>query len=143
MSNNLSFVEDSSNSSDKYTRNYFRNQLVPSIQKVFPGVEENLVDNIERFKEIEMLYQQAIHLNKKNLIEYKGKEVHIPVLKLLKTDPLKTIIYEIIKEYGFTAHQADEVLYLLKSESGKYISSATHKIIKNRKWIIIAPHNTA
>ena len=139
---NLSFVEDSSNSEDKYTRNYFRNQLVPSIQKVFPHAEENLVDNIERFKEIEILYQQAIHLNKKKLIEYRGKEVHIPVLKLLKTEPLKTIIYEIIKEYGFTAHQADEVLHLLKSESGKYISSATHKIIRNRKWILIAPHNT-
>ncbi|MEO6135805.1 MAG: tRNA lysidine(34) synthetase, partial [Ginsengibacter sp.] len=39
--NNLLFVEDSSNSSDKYTRNYFRNQLIPSLQKVFPQVEEN------------------------------------------------------------------------------------------------------
>ena len=140
--NNLSFVEDSSNLSDKYTRNYFRNQLIPSIQKVFPEVEENLLNNIERFKDTEILYQQAIHLHKKKLLEYKGNEIHIPVLKLLKAEPLKTIIYEIIKEYGFTAHQTDEVIHLLKSESGKYISSSTHKIIKDRKWIIIAPHNT-
>ena len=66
--NNLSFVEDSSNTSDKYTRNYFRNQLIPSIQKVFPQVEENLLNNIERFKETEILYQQAINLHKKKLI---------------------------------------------------------------------------
>jgi tRNA(Ile)-lysidine synthase len=64
------------------------------------------------------------------------------VLKLLKQAPLQTIIYEIIKDFGFTAHQCDDVINLLKSESGKYISSATHKIIKNRKWIIIAPHNS-
>jgi tRNA(Ile)-lysidine synthase len=140
--NNLSFVEDSSNLSDKYTRNYFRNQLIPSIQKVFPEVEENLLNNIERFKETEILYQQAIHLHKKKLLEYKGNEIHIPVLKLLKAEPLKTIIYEIIKEYDFTAHQTDEVLHLLKSESGKYISSSTHKIIKDRKWIIITSNNT-
>ncbi len=140
--NNLSFVEDSSNTSDKYTRNYFRNQLIPSLQKVFPNVEENLMDNIERFKDIDMLYQQGLYFHKKKLLEYKGNEVHIPVLKLLKATPLKTIIYEIIKEYGFTAHQAEEALHLLKSESGKYISSATHKIIRNRKWIIIAPINT-
>ena len=140
--NNLEFVEDSSNASDKYTRNYFRNQLIPSIQKVFPKVEENLIKNIERFREAEVLYQQAIEFHKKKLIEEKGNEIHIPVLKLLKSQPLKTIIYEIIKEFGFTAHQADEVLLLLQSESGKYISSSTHKILKNRNWLIIAPVNT-
>ena len=140
--NNLSFVEDSSNITDKYTRNYFRNQLIPSIQKVFPEVEDNLLHNIERLKDAEILYRQAIQLHKKKLLEYKGNEIHIPVLKLLKAEPLKTIIYEIIKEVGFTAHQTDEVLHLLKSESGKYVSSSTHKIIKDRKWIIITPENT-
>ena len=140
--NNLSFVEDSSNITDKYTRNYFRNQLIPSIQKVFPEVEDNLLHNIERLKDAEILYRQAIQLHKKKLLEYKGNEIHIPVLKLLKAEPLKTIIYEIIKEVGFTAHQTDEVLHLLKSESGKYVSSSTHKIIKDRKWIIITSDNT-
>lgn len=140
--NSLSFVEDSSNLSDKYTRNYFRNQLIPSIRKVFPEVEDNLLHSIERFKDTGMLYEQAIQLHKKKLLEYKGNEIHIPVLKLLRAEPLKTIIYEVIKEYGFTAHQTDELVHLLKSESGKYISSSTHKIIKDRKWIIISPHNS-
>ena len=139
--NNLDFVEDSSNSSDKYTRNYFRLQLIPSIQKVFPQVEENLLNNIERFREIEILYNQSISLHRKKLLEQKGNEIHIPVLKLLKTKPIKTIVYEIIKDYGFTPHQTDDVLNLLKSESGKFISSSTHKILKNRNWLIIAPVN--
>ncbi len=139
---NLSFVEDSSNLSDKYTRNYFRHHLIPSIQKIFPEAEENILNNIDRFKEIEMLYRQSIDLHKKKLLEQKGNEIHIPVLKLLKTEPLKTIVYEIIKEFGFTAHQTGEVVGLLRSETGKYISSATHKIIKNRNWLIIAPVST-
>lgn len=139
--NNLEFVEDASNHSDKYTRNYFRNQLIPSVQKFFPKMEDNLINNMERFSEIEILYQQSIDLHKKKLLEQKSNEIHIPVLKLLKSKPLKTIIYEIIKEYGFTAHQTDEVVNLLNSESGKYISSATHKIIRNRSWLIIASVN--
>jgi tRNA(Ile)-lysidine synthase len=140
--NNLSFVEDSSNNSDKYTRNYFRHQLIPSIQKVFQQVDENLINNIERFKEIEILYHQSIDLHKKKLLEPKENEIHIPVLKLLKSKPLKTITYEIIKDYGFTSHQTDEAIALLYAESGKYILSATHKIIRNRNWLIIAPINT-
>ena len=140
--NNLEFVEDSSNNSDKYTRNYFRHQLIPSVQKVFPKAEENLVNNIERFKEIQDLYQQSVSLHKKKLLEKKENEIHIPVLKLLKTKPLKTVTYEIIKDFGFTPHQTDEVLSLLHAESGKFISSATHKIFRNRNWLIIAPINT-
>ncbi|MEO6289339.1 MAG: tRNA lysidine(34) synthetase TilS [Ginsengibacter sp.] len=140
--NKLSFVEDSSNTLDKYTRNYFRHQLIPSVQKVFPGVEENLLHNIERFREIEELYREIIAQYKNKLIEKKGNEIHIPVLKLLKTKALPTIVFEIIKDVGFTAHQVDEVVKLLASESGKYVSSTTHKIVKNRDWLIIAPHNT-
>jgi tRNA(Ile)-lysidine synthase len=140
--NNLDFVEDSSNNSDKYTRNYFRHQVIPSIEKVFPQAEDNIIKNIERFSEIEILYNQSIEQHKKKLLEQKGNETHIPVLKLLKSVPVKTIVYEIIKDFGFTSHQAEDVINLLKSESGKYISSGTHKIIKNRAWLIIAPINT-
>jgi tRNA(Ile)-lysidine synthase len=140
--NQLEFVEDSSNLTDKYTRNYFRHELIPSIQKVFPKVEENLVKNIERFREIELLYQQSIDLHKKKLLEKKGNEVHIPVLKLLKAEPLQTILFEIIKDFSFSVAQTDEVIKLLKSGSGKYVSSSTHKILKNRNWLIISPINT-
>src|SRR5690242_17781807 len=91
--NNLEFVEDSSNLSDKYTRNFFRNQLIPQIQNIFPKVEDNLINNIERFGEIEKLYRQAIELHRENLVEQKGNEILIPVLKLLKAKPLNTIIY--------------------------------------------------
>ena len=77
------------------------------------------------------------------MIEEKGNEIHIPVLKLQKTKPLATVIYEIIKDYNFTSHQSEEVMALLQSESGKYIQSTSHRIIKNRKWLIISPNQTA
>ena len=75
-------------------------------------------------------------------MESKGKEMHIPVLKLLKVNPIKTIVYEIIKEYGFTPHQTEDIVVLLKSESGKYVESSSHRIIKNRNWLIISPNET-
>lgn len=136
--NKLDFREDSSNSSDKYTRNYFRNQLIPGLEKVFPQVKENLIHNAERFRDIQILYTQAVDAVMKKLITEKGNEKHIPVLKLLKTPALPTILYEISKEAGFSAHQSGEILKLLKSESGKYIQSDSHRILHNRKWLIIS-----
>jgi tRNA(Ile)-lysidine synthase len=139
---NLQYVEDSSNQSDKYTRNYFRNQVIPLVEKVFPAVKSNLIDNIKRFSEIDVLYQQAIALHKKKLLERKGEEVHIPVLKLARTIPLETVVYEIIKDFGFSAAQLPEVIDLLDSETGRYTRSADYRIIRNRNWLIIAPVET-
>lgn len=134
----LSFVEDSSNASDKYTRNYFRNQLIPGIKKVYPQAEENLAENLKRFAEIEQLYQQAINTHKKKLLYTRGNEWHIPVLKLQKTTPLDTVIYELTAPFGFTPQQVPDIKNLLNSDTGKYVASATHRIIKNRRWLIVA-----
>ncbi len=139
--NYLEYREDSSNSSDKYTRNYFRNQLIPGLEKVFPQVKENILQNAERFRDIHSLYNKAVQAEIKKLIFVKGNEWHIPVLKLLKTTGLNSILYEIIKEVGFSALQTAEVIKLLRSSSGKYIQSDSHRILHNRKWLIISPLN--
>ncbi len=136
--NNLSWVEDSSNASDKYSRNYIRHQVIPMMKTIFSSVEDNLLNNIERMGEAEQLYNQAIQLHKSKLLEQKGNETHIPVLKLRQAVPLQTIVWEIIKDFGFTAHQANEVIKLLDAENGSFIQSSTHRIILNRKWLIIA-----
>ena len=140
--NNLTFVQDYTNQHDDYTRNYFRNQLIPLIEKSFPGANENMIANISRFREVEQLYQQAVAVHKKKLVEQKANEIHLPVLKFKKTPSLRSVLYEIIKEYGFTAHQLPDIMSLLDSESGKYVQSSSHRIIKNRQWLIIAPNET-
>jgi len=138
--NNLNWVEDSSNASDKYTRNFFRNEIMPAIAKHFPHVKDNLLHNLQRFCETERLYQQAVQFHKKNLFESKGNEIHIPVLKLQRSEPLDTILWEIIKEYNFHSNQVHEVKKLFSASNSSYVQSDTHRIIKDRKWLIIAPN---
>lgn len=139
----LDFVEDSSNASNKYTRNYFRNQLLPRIGEVYPHAAENLLGNIERLREVAILYEQAVDLQLKKIMEQKGDEFHIPVLKWKKLEPLQTLTWEIVRRFGFHAAQATEVIRLLDGENGGYQSSDSHRIIRNRNWMIIAPQATA
>lgn len=138
----LNWVEDSSNLSDKYTRNYFRHQLIPLVQQIYPTALHNLAGNITRFREIELLYRQSVDGHIKRLLEPKGNEIHIPVLKLKKMPALATLIYEIIQPFGFSARQVNEVIGLLDSGSGKYIQSNEFRILKNRSWLIISPLRT-
>lgn len=146
QANQLQHVEDSSNQSVKYTRNLFRNKIIPEIEQVYPQTKENLRANIDRFKEIERLYQLGIETIKKKLCRQKGKEIHIPIKQLTEYNN-KALIYEIINEYGFGEKQVDEVIKLAAGESGSYIQSPpsqspvgnTHRIIKHRHWFIISP----
>ena len=55
---------------------------------------------------------------------------------------MHSVLFEIIKQIGFTSHQVADAIALLQSETGKYIQSATHRIIKNRNWLIITPNQT-
>lgn len=139
----LTYVEDSSNLSSKYTRNFFRNELLPAISKVYPQVNGNLQDNISRFKEIEKLYQYAVNDLKKKLCRQKGEEVHIPVKQLLQLNN-KAFFYELILDYGFGEKQVEELIRLTASESGKYIESPDGKfrVIKHRHWLIISPNRS-
>ena len=137
--NNLSWVEDSSNASDKYSRNFVRHQVVPLMKTIYPQVDDNLLANIERFKEIELIYSASIQQTKSKLIEVKGNESHIPILKLKRQTPLKTIVFEIIKDFGFAATQTEEAIKLLDAANGSFMVSASHRLIINRNWLIIAP----
>lgn len=135
--NNIAYVTDSTNLESDFTRNYFRNELIPAIEKVFPEMVNNVLNNIGKFKDIEYLYNESIIEIKKKLIKVNGKELHIPVIKLSKSKTLQTVIYEIISHFNFTSSQVSEVEKLLSADSGKYITSATHRILKNRNWLII------
>ena len=144
IENKLRFVEDSSNLSSKYTRNLFRNEIIPLVSKVYPQVKQNLLDNIDRFKEIKKLYTTSVNEIKKKLLKPKGQEIHIPVKQLIGYKN-RALIYEIISEFGFSEKHIDEVIKLADSESGKFIQSPNSeaRIIKFRHWFIVSPQKSS
>ncbi|SKA10840.1 tRNA lysidine(34) synthetase TilS [Sediminibacterium ginsengisoli] len=138
----IPFAEDSSNSTDKYTRNFFRNRLIPAVKEVYPNAEENLVHTIAMLNEATMLYEQSVNLQLNKLLEQKGNEWHIPVLKWQQAKPLQTITWEIIRQFGFSAGQTAEAIKLLGAVNGSTLTSPTHRLIRNRNWIIITTTDT-
>lgn len=139
----LQHVEDSSNITDKYTRNFFRHQVLPKLETVFPEVVRNTGATIERLREAEVLYRQAIEAHRKKLLVQREKEYFIPILKLQQAVPLATILYELLKPFHISPSQAMQVMELLRSEPGKWVASGTHRVVRDRKWLIITPLEAA
>ena len=134
---------DASNEKNDYSRNKIRNQILPLLAEFIPNVQNNLAQNIQRFKEVEMIYLDTIEQHRKGLIEKRGKDIFIPILKLKKVQPLATILYELLKPFGFKSTQTSELLKLIDSETGSILKNEEYKIIKNRNFLIITPNQTS
>jgi len=139
----IAFVEDSSNASDKYTRNFFRHQVLPSVQEVFPKSEQNILHTIKHLREVSEVYKIAMQKIVSKLQFIHGNEIHIPVLMWQKAKPLDTVSFELLYPYGFTAAQIPEAIKLLYAHNGAVLISPTHRLIKNRNWMILAPLETS
>lgn len=136
----LQHVEDSSNANDKYTRNFFRHRVIPLIEERYPEARQNLAANLARFREVETLYRQAVNRHLEDLLEQQGPgHWRIAVAKLERADPLDTITFELLKPFGFSPAQAGEALALLHSTTGHSMASATHRVIRDRKFLLIVP----
>lgn len=133
----LAWVEDSSNALNKYTRNFFRNELIPAVQNVYPQAEAAVLDTIERLKKTEALYQLLLHGLLKKLLVENGDETKIPVAALLKYADT-SLLYEVFKKFGFSEKRVPEIIKLSQSSSGSYIQNEHYRIIKHRKWFLIS-----
>lgn len=136
------YREDASNASDDYLRNAIRHNILPVADEWFPNVVSHLNESIQRFAQAELLYAAAVDQERKKLLEKRGNDYYIPVLKLLKRKPLETICYELLKPFGFSSKQIPQVVNLLHSESGHYIHSDSHRVIKDRGFLIITLNET-
>ena len=136
-SNAIAWVDDSSNVEDNYTRNHFRHHVIPAVEKIFPEVRQNLLDNSKRFSEMEIIYKKQIEKIKSGLIVQQGQSIAIPVNKLKSVSPLDTIMFEVFRDFGFSAHQVPEIKKLFDAISGKSVSSTTHRVLRNRNWLLI------
>ena len=135
--NYISYRDDASNASDHYLRNAVRHHIVPVAKKWFPHVIKNVSESINRFSQVEVLYRQAIEVHRNNFTERRGDDYYILISKFKQCAPLETVCYELFVEYHFSSRQVRHILSLLTSESGHYVDSATHRIIRDRDFLIV------
>jgi tRNA(Ile)-lysidine synthase len=135
----LIFREDSSNASDKYTRNKIRHHLIPQIIDINPGFESGFADRLKVLGDIEHLYDTKIRKINKQLFEKREGDTYIPIRLLRKLPSRRSILFEYLQPLGFNAQQIDDILMTLTAESGRQFLSPQARIIKDRRFLIVTP----
>ena len=139
--NGLKWVEDSTNQSLDYRRNFVRHKVLPLLQTQYPHIEDTLIANVERFRQIEQVYQQGLEKYRKRLISYQGKTLRLSVLLLFKSGIAETLLWEVLKDYGFSVRQIPEIEKLLSRQSGSYLENPKKdwRVIHDRRHLLVVP----
>lgn len=134
----LGYVTDSTNLSDIYMRNFIRLKLLPLMEKINPSVKASISRSAEHLKDAEDIFLYTIN-NARNQI-LKQDKISIPLLKSFPAP--KTVLYEILKPYGFTARMTENIYLATEKTSGKTFYSSTHTLIKDREFLLLYPNKT-
>ncbi|MBN4065817.1 tRNA lysidine(34) synthetase TilS [Candidatus Amoebophilus asiaticus] len=131
------FREDSSNQSSKYLRNKLRHEVIPVLMEINPALEETMKASVERVREIEALFNRVVEDTINELLEVKKEGIYIHIDRIKKLNPLQTLLFEVLNKFNFSRSVVAEIIETLDVQSGKLFYSATHRIIKDRQYLII------
>ncbi len=136
--NNVDYREDTSNASDKYMRNFIRHEIIPEMEHINPQFEETALRTIEKLREAHWIYEDYIHQFVLKQVIFDFNQIKIDIAAIQSSPVRKTILYEILKSYGFSTAQT---LQILKStRSGATFDTTTHRLWVDRTHYIVQSH---
>ncbi|MGB4206168.1 MAG: tRNA lysidine(34) synthetase TilS [Bacteroidales bacterium] len=134
---NLCFREDSSNISNDYLRNRIRHQLIPVFDELQPLFRKIMAGNLKLLTETESFFRNEINKLKSEIITQHDAGLELSITKLIQTGFPGLLLYEILKEYGFTTDQAQFIFQSVDAQPGKTFYSSSHRLVKDREVFIL------
>ncbi|MDR0686214.1 MAG: tRNA lysidine(34) synthetase TilS [Dysgonamonadaceae bacterium] len=137
----LSYVTDSTNLQDEFIRNRIRLQLLPLLETFNPSIRGGLLGTAQNISEATKVYDSAIKECIDRVFDREKGRINI---SLLRTCPSpRSVLFEILKDCGFSGKTIEDVYRSVDSQSGKTFYSSDLRLTKDRDEFIISPvtHN--
>ena len=145
--NKIVWRDDSSNVEVKYTRNKIRHQVIPVLKELNPSLLTSFSKTLQNLKGSRHIIEDSIENLKKTVIIPADPTTgeagiqKIDIKKLKEYNNPKAYLYELLNEYGFS--EWNDIADLLEAQSGKQIVSGTHRIIKDRDYLLLTNFEAA
>lgn len=131
----ITWREDSSNEGTKYLRNALRHNVIPEWKKTNDQLLQNFKTTQKHLKGSEALVEDYINLIFSYVAEQTEEGYKFSVEKLKKLPHVKGVLYELLHPFNFTTWE--DVHLLLYGQSGKYVISETHILLKDRNYLYL------
>lgn len=134
--NTIDWREDASNATTKYIRNKIRHKVLPVLKEINPNLLETFAKTLENLQESKQIIEDKIADISSEVINSKNDVLKINIEKIIQLSNPKAYLYQLLKEYNFT--EWNDVYNLLSAQSGKQIFSKTHRLIKDRAFLLLS-----
>lgn len=135
--NGIDFVTDETNSSLDYRRNRVRHQLLPLIRDMAPGFDATLTRTIANLADTELVYREFIENMQNRIIQHSAEADILPIEELRTLNPRRTLMFELLKPYGFNSATVAEIEATLDGQPGSVFRSPTHRLVRDRDALIV------
>jgi len=139
IKNGIVWREDRSNASIKYVRNKVRHKVIPILKELNPHVLESFQNTIEYLNESQSIINDALKNITANVVSYENDVLKISCKEIDKLSNKKAYLYQLLQGYGFTAW--NDIVDLISAQPGKQIFSNTHRLLKDRNFLILTTIN--
>ena len=138
--NKIKWREDSSNLSDDYLRNEIRNKVISNFKKSSPTLLSSFNNSLQYLKASRSILSEKINEVSKSIFVEEEYQIKYRIEGILKLKNLEFYLHEFFYKYGF--NHVNDIKNILTSQSGKYVSSKTHRIVKDRDYLILEEIST-
>jgi tRNA(Ile)-lysidine synthase len=134
----IAYRTDSTNLTDEYTRNYIRLHILPMMETLNPSVREAIARTSGHLSDVETIYTDYIEKERKRLID---SQQRISISRLMQSAVPQTVLYELLKPFGFTRLLSESIFYSLSGEPGKifYTPESGYQLVKDRDFLLLTP----
>lgn len=137
--NNIEWREDYTNAETKYIRNKIRHHLVPMLEEMNPRFLESFLKTQSHLRENEALVEDYLSLLYPKIVSKSAYGYNLDINYLKKVPNTPAVLYQLLKTFDFT--EWDDVYNLLNAQAGKMLFSKTHRLVKDRDYLILTERN--
>lgn len=132
------FITDSTNLNDDFVRNKFRLNVIPLLKEINPNVQDNIRRTSEYVSGAIRILDGAIASSVERVVTERSETGVIIDIHALESEiSPEYLIYEILKDYGFSSAQIENISGSLDSRTGAVFVSSGYELLIDRGRIVV------
>ncbi len=127
------YVTDSTNLKDEFTRNKLRLDVLPLLESMNPSIRESIVETARRLSDVADVYDAEI---RKACARVQTGERRISIPALRSEVSPKAVLYELLYPLGFNSSQIKDIYMCMDGQPGKLFYTDDKVLLCDREELV-------